>query len=93
MTPIELFTERFNRFNHFETVQEHFAKINIFVSIIPDAFKYDTPCWRGIMEWKEDGVWQQDDCGCYPSAHECRLKITKMAMEYCLDQKIDFINV
>lgn len=100
MTNLELFYEKFNTFHHFETFQEHFAKIGILCYIMPDWYKtgYGNLAWRGLMNYTlfndESDVgneWYEDDCGSYASIHECRTATMKMVIEFCLDKKINFL--
>ena len=94
MATTELVADRFDMLNHFETVQDHFAKLKIFLSIVPDGFKSDKfHCWRGVMEWKENDKWCMDDCGCHNLPHDARTALIKMVIDHCIDRKIDFINI
>jgi hypothetical protein len=49
---------------------EGLASRGIFVDIVCDAYKFDYEgqnmyCFRACVTWKEDGVWKEDDAGCF----------------------------
>lgn len=92
---LQMFVERFKRFNHFETFQSHFAKLGILCYIVPDWYKddYSNLAWRGIMEWRDEkDEWQSDDCGSPQNLDECRTSLIRMVLDHCLSQNINFLQ-
>lgn len=41
----------------------------VFIEVLVDGyckFKGVDICWRGYVYWKENGVWKEEYCGCFP---------------------------
>lgn len=102
----KMFLERYQRLLNFETFQETFAKVGVIVWIMPDGyFTKGEICWRVFMSVDTGSVdlvkvnnvdsyyksiFLEDDYGCYSSPHEAKSHAMKVAIEYCLENKIKF---
>lgn len=93
MDNTEMFTLRFSSYPSFEATQVAFAKIGIFLSISPVDLRTSTPYWRGYIQYKAPEGWTMHDTGCYPFPQDCKEPLIRMAVEYCLKNDINFLNI